>query len=177
MSPPARPASSTVAVIAPGPAISGIASGNAAMSRTCSSTALPAVSDWRVMRTPNAISLAIENSSSPPAMRKAGSEIESVRSSQSPASAAPVRIANAIRQARIATLRRAGGGRPAVMPRKAGMRPIGSTTTSSVTSAEMRKSRGIFSSRTALCRLAESAPELPRRRATPATLATSAVNY
>ena len=97
MSPPARPASSTVAVIAPGPAISGIASGNAAMSRTCSSTALPAVSDWRVMRTPNAISLAIENNSSPPAMRNAGSEIESVRNSQSPASAAPVRIAKAIR--------------------------------------------------------------------------------
>ena len=107
MSPPARPASSTVAVIAPGPAISGMASGNAAMSRTCSSTALPAVSDWRVMRTPNTISLAIENNSSPPAMRNAGSEIESVRNSQSPASAAPVRIANAIRQARSATLRRA----------------------------------------------------------------------
>ena len=39
-SPSARPASSTVAVIAPGPAISGMASGNAAMLRTCSSSAL-----------------------------------------------------------------------------------------------------------------------------------------
>src|ERR1041385_2538783 len=142
MSPPARPASSTVAVIAPGPAISGIASGKAAMSRTCSSIALPAVSDWRVMRTSNAISLAIENSKSPPAIRQAGSEMESVRSSQSPASAAPVRIPNAMRQARIATLRRAADGRPAVMPRKAGVNPIGSTTTSSGTRAKIRKSSG-----------------------------------
>ena len=102
-SPPARPASSTVAVIAPGPAISGMASGNAAMLRTCSSIALSAASDWRVMRTPNTISEAIENSSSPPAMRNAGSEIDSMRNSQSPISAAPARIANAIRQARSAT--------------------------------------------------------------------------
>src|SRR5437588_6413364 len=87
------------------------------------------------MRTPNAISDAIENNSSPPAIRKAGSEIDKVRNSQSPASAAPVRIAKAIRQARIATCRRAGCGRPAVTPRKAGVSPIGSTTTSSVTSA------------------------------------------
>ena len=84
-SPPARPASSTVAVMAPGPAISGMASGKAAMLRTCSSIASSASRDCRAMRTPNTISEAIENSSSPPAMRKAGSEIDSVRSSQSPA--------------------------------------------------------------------------------------------
>ena len=59
------------------------------------------------MRTPNTISEAIENSSRPPAMRKAGSVIDSVRSSQSPTSAVPTRIAAAIRQARSATLRRA----------------------------------------------------------------------
>ena len=63
--------------------------------------------DWRSMRTPNTISDAIENSSRPPAMRNAGSVIDSVRSSQSPASALPARIAAAIRQARSATLRRA----------------------------------------------------------------------
>ena len=107
----ARPASSTVAVIAPGPAISGMASGKAAMLRTCSSSAFPAASDWRAMRTPNTISEAIENSSSPPAMRNAGSEIDSVRSSQSPISAVPARIAAAIRQARNATCG-AARGRP-----------------------------------------------------------------
>ena len=86
-SPPLRPASSTVAVIAPGPAISGIASGKAAILRTCSSIASSAACDCRAMRTPNTISDAIENSSSPPAMRNAGSVIDSVRSSQSPTSA------------------------------------------------------------------------------------------
>ena len=63
--------------------------------------------DCRSMRTPNTISDAIENSSSPPAMRNAGSVIDNVRSSQSPTSALPARIAAAIRQARSATLRRA----------------------------------------------------------------------
>ena len=57
------------------------------MLRTCSSSALSAASAWRVMRKPNTISDAIENNSSPPAMRNAGSEIDSMRSSQSPISA------------------------------------------------------------------------------------------
>src|SRR5665647_2381240 len=47
-------------------------------------------------------------------------------------------IAVAIRQARNATLRRACGGRPCVMATKAGTRPTGSTTTSRVTSADMK---------------------------------------
>ena len=83
-SPPARPASSTVAVMAPGPAISGMASGKAAILRTRSSMASSACCDCRAMRTPNTISEAMENSSRPPAMRNAGSEIDSARSSQSP---------------------------------------------------------------------------------------------
>ena len=95
------------------------------------------------MRTPNTISDAIENSSKPPAMRKAGSEIDSVRSSQSPISALPARIAAAIRQARKATRRRSRIGRPCVMATKAGTRPSGSTTTTSVTKAEMRNSSGM----------------------------------
>ena len=98
------PASSTVAVMAPGPASSGIASGKAAMLRTCSSSACSASSpSWR-LRTPNTISDAIENSSSPPAMRNADSEISSVARSQSPISAAPIRIAPAMMLARTATL-------------------------------------------------------------------------
>ena len=66
-----------------------------------------------------------------------------MRNSQSPASAAPARITVAMRQARSATLRRAFGGRPCVMARNAGTSPIGSTTTSSVTRAEIMNSRGI----------------------------------
>ena len=45
--------------------------------------------------------------------------------------------------ARSATLRRARCGRPCVIARKDGTRPIGSTTTSNVTSAEMRNSSGM----------------------------------
>ena len=104
-SPPAWPASSSVAVIAPGPAISGIASGKAAMLRTCSSTASSACFDSRSMRTPNTISEAIANSSKPPAMRKAGSVMPSLPRSQSPISAVPARIAAAMMLARSATCR------------------------------------------------------------------------
>ena len=136
----ARPASNTAAVIAPGPAIKGMASGNAAMLRTCSSSACSAERDWRWVRKPNTISEAIENSKRPPAMRKAGSEIESVTSSQPPIRAAPTRIAAAIRLARSATLRRDLAARSCVTPMNAGTNPIGSTTTSSVTNAEMRNS-------------------------------------
>ena len=92
------------------------------------------------MRTPNTISDAMEKSSNPPAMRNAGKPIDNVRSSQSPASALPARIAAAIRQARKATRRRSRIGRPCVMATKAGTRPSGST---SVTKAEMRNSTGM----------------------------------
>ena len=50
----------------------------------------------RSMRSPNTISKAMANSRSPPAMRNAGSEMPSWRSSQSPISAAPIRMAPAI---------------------------------------------------------------------------------
>ena len=95
------------------------------------------------MRRPNTISDAIENSSKPPAMRKAGRPIDSVRSSQSPISALPARIAAAIRQARSATARRARSGRPWVIATKVGTRPSGSTTTTMVTRAEIRNSSGM----------------------------------
>ena len=62
--------------MAPGPAMSGIASGKAAMLRARSSTACSAASPSRRMRTPNTISVAIENNKRPPAMRKAESEID-----------------------------------------------------------------------------------------------------
>ena len=111
--------------MAPGPAINGMASGKAAILRTRSSIACSASCDWRPMRTPNTISEAMENSSSPPAMRKAGSAIDSVRNSQSPISAEPASTMAAISAARQATPRRDGSGRPWVMAMKAGTRPIG----------------------------------------------------
>jgi hypothetical protein len=107
------------------------------MLRTCSSTASSASWLSRRSRTPNTISEAIENNKSPPAMRNAGSEIDSVRNSQSPISALPIRIAPAMMLARTATLRRAGRGRSSVTARKVGTSPTGSTTTKSVSSAEI----------------------------------------
>ena len=53
-------------------------------------------------------------------MRNAGSVIDIVRSSQSPISALPARIAAAIRQARSATLRRDLAGSPCVTATKVG---------------------------------------------------------
>ena len=135
--PSAWAASSTVAVIAPGPAISGMASGKAAIWRR-SSTACSAVRDWRSIRTPNTISEAIENSSRPPAMRNAGSEMPRRVSSQSPTAAVPIRIAAAISEARMATWRRVDLGNPCVMATKVGTSPTGSTTTNSVTRVEIR---------------------------------------
>lgn len=73
-------------------------------------------------------------------MRKAGSEIDNMRSSQSPAKAAPARITVAMMQARSATLRRDFGGSPCVMAMKDGTSPIGSSTTRIVTKAEMANS-------------------------------------
>jgi hypothetical protein len=58
--------------------------------------------------------------------------------SQSPIKAAPTRIAAAIKAARTATCRRSDAESPSVMPMKVGAKPMGSTTTSRVTSAEMR---------------------------------------
>jgi hypothetical protein len=72
-----------------------------------------------------------------------GQPIESVRSSLSPINAAPARITAAIRQARNATARRDRLGRPWVTATNVGTRPSGSTTTTIVTSAEIRNSSGM----------------------------------
>ena len=76
-------------------------------------------------------------------MRKAGSPIDSVRSSLSPINAAPARIAAAVRQARNATAERERLARPWVMAKNVGTRPSGSTTTTIVTRAEIRNSSGM----------------------------------
>src|SRR5258707_15111483 len=75
-------------------------------------------------------------------MRNAGRPMPSCRSSQSPNSAAPASTPTAIRHARRPTCRRAASGSPSVTPRNAGASPIGSTTTNSVTKAEITNSIG-----------------------------------
>jgi hypothetical protein len=89
------------------------------------------------MRTPKTISEAIENKSSPPAIRKAASEICNVSRSQLPIKTEPARTMPAIMLARTATRRRAVRGSPSVTARKVGVSPIGSTTTNKVRKAEM----------------------------------------
>ena len=95
------------------------------------------------MRTPNTISEAMENSSRPPAMRKAGSEMPSVCSSQSPTKAVPARIAGgdeAGAQRDVA----ARGARQALRDgEEARHQPDRIDHDGSVTSAEMRNSSGI----------------------------------
>src|SRR5262249_41728738 len=111
------------------------------------SSACSAVRVCRSVRTPNTISEAIENNSRPPAMRKAGSEMPRVVSSQCPTRAAPTRMPAAMAEARSATLRWATEGRPWVTARKVGARPIGSTTTNKVTSGDNTESGGIGTGR------------------------------
>src|SRR5262245_17732408 len=76
-------------------------------------------------------------------MRKAGNEIDKVRNSQSPINALPAKIRPAIMAARTATFRRAASGKSCVTPMKLGTSPMGSTTSTSVTKAEMRNSAGM----------------------------------
>lgn len=73
-------------------------------------------------------------------MRKAGSEMPSLRKSQSPKKAHEASTTKAIRLARQATCRRWSAEKPWVTPRKIGTRAKGSTITNSVTSALVRNS-------------------------------------
>ena len=137
--PSARPAKRIIAVMAPGPAISGIASGKAATLRIRSCvTATSAVCCLRSLRRSNTISKAIQNRSSPPAIRNAGRPTPRSRSSTSPPRPKKARMQNAISAARAATRRRSSAVMPRVTDRKIGASPGGSTVTRSVTSAEAR---------------------------------------
>ena len=122
--------------MAPGPARSGIATGKAAMLRISScSIACVTAPVLRSVRLANTISKAIQNSSRPPAMRKAGKVMPRWRRSQSPMTALPARMAKAMIEARVATCRRSARENPPVSPRNSGTIAIGSMITSKVTKA------------------------------------------
>ena len=127
-SPPVRPASSTVAVMAPGPAISGMASGKAAMLRTRSSSACFGGRDLALDAHAKHHFRGDGKQQQPAGDAEGGQRNAEVASSLSPISAAPARMAAAIRLARIATWRRAAAGMPWVIARKVGASPTGSST-------------------------------------------------
>jgi len=83
--------------------------------------------DWRA----NTMSIAIRNSSTPPAILKAGSPIPKVRSSQSPLNAKISRIMAASSVPLMAMRRRWIWPPPWVSAPNMGVTPIGSTTTNS----------------------------------------------
>ncbi len=158
-----------MAVMAPGPAISGMARGNVAVTPEGG----PACSRSRSARCWNTISKAMANSSKPPAMRKAASEMPSRLKSQSPIRALPASTQKAIRLASRATLRRVASSSPLVRPIKTGPMPIGSITTSRVTKAEINCS-GMSGFRRAIFRASSayfSAPGafVPQKAASVAT--------
>ena len=140
-SPLVCPASSMVAVMAPGPAMRGIASGNAATLRIWSrSMADLATLLLRAVRRSNTISKAIQNSSNPPAIRKAGSVIPSNDRIFCPATAKNASASVAINVARQATCRLSAAVIPTVKARNMGAIAGGSTVTSKVTKAFDRNS-------------------------------------
>ena len=130
--------------MAPGPAISGMASGKAATLRMWSWViAVSAVAALRAVRSSNTISKAIQNSSRPPAMRKAGRLMPIAFSTKSPPKPKNAMMPKAMMQARTATWRCSALFMPRVTERKIGARPGGSMVTSSVTSVDEKKSASI----------------------------------
>ena len=127
--------------MAPGPAISGSASGKTAMLWMWSRViATSLVFSLRSLRRSKIISKAIQKSSRPPAMRKAPMEMPSNDSTPAPVSANTARMQKAISEPRSATCLRCGRVMPTVSPRKIGARPGGSMVTSRVVMALTRRS-------------------------------------
>lgn len=107
MSLPTLEDSNNVAVIAPGPAIRGIAKGKTAIFFMCSGVIVVfSVDDLRSCRRSNNISNAVQKSKKPPEILKAGNDIESLTSNHSPTIANIPNMKNAIAQARNAVSRR-----------------------------------------------------------------------
>ncbi len=120
-----------IVAIAPGPAMSGRARGKTEGS-VVGTSARPSRLGCRFS---NSISSAVRNSSSPPAIRKAGMEMPRKVRIDSPSSAKAMRMPTLMRQARRAMVRRAAAVMPAVMATKMGARPMGSITTKSAVKA------------------------------------------
>ncbi len=86
--------------MAPGPATSGIASGNTAMSSSERAAAARSSGEARSTRRALTMSAAVRNSSTPPAAFMAGRPMPRAASSPCPASPNTASTAKAIRQAR-----------------------------------------------------------------------------
>ncbi len=129
---PSWPVRRIIVAKAPGPAMSGVASGKTDGSSAWGSSAW----SWRrSLRRSNSISRAVRNSRIPPAMRKAGIEMPKKLSTDSPAIPNMVSRPKAIRQARIAMPRLTLAVSPWVRAAKRGARPIGSMITKRATKA------------------------------------------
>src|SRR6056297_402578 len=132
--------------IAPGPAISGMASGKTeGSSLSSSSSASSACPCRRLVRRWNSMSRAVRNNRIPPAIRNAGMEMPTKPSTASPKAAKTIRISAAVMQARRAMARRRAASIPCVRATKSGVMPTGSIMTNSVTKAVMRKVGSIAS--------------------------------
>ena len=126
------PTISRMVVSAPGPAMSGNASGNTEMSslKRASASSRPVVErppDWRA----NTMSMAMRNKRMPPAILKAGRLIPRVCSSQAPMKANMSRMAVASSVPLKAMRRRWMSSQPPVSAPNMGVTPNGSTTTNS----------------------------------------------
>ena len=123
--------SKIIVVIAPGPAIKGMARGNTDGSFSAGSASLCAAR--RLRRPVNNISSAVRNNSIPPEIRNAGSEIPRKVNADSPNRQKINRMTAPITVARKAIARRAAAVSPLVKLTNTGVNPTGSMMTKSVT--------------------------------------------
>ena len=123
--------SKIIVVIAPGPAIKGIARGNTDGSFSAGSASLCAAR--RLRRPVNNISSAVRNNSIPPEIRNAGSDMPRKVNADSPNRQKINRMTAPITVARKAIARRAAAVSPLVKLTNTGVNPIGSMMTKSVT--------------------------------------------
>ena len=139
--PSARETHSMALAIDPGPAIIGMAIGKTEMS---SASGVPSIEfarfSRRAVRRSNTMSSAIMNSITPPAIRKLARLMPNASSIGFPSSAKNIRIAQAIREARMAIARRCRPSVPRVRLAKMGAQPGGSMITRKVTSADPNSS-------------------------------------
>ena len=152
--------------MAPGPAISGVASGKTDGSGTvCGASVWPS---RRLVRRSNSISSAVRNSRTPPATRKAGMEMPTKPMTASPNTVNSASRTSATQQARRPMARRSDVGAPCVSAAKSGVSPIGSIITKSVTKAVMRAVVSMSSIYTSRRSSAKSGPPgSVRRRSQP----------
>src|SRR5262245_20623627 len=139
ISAPACPTRISRLAIAPGPAISGIASGKTlTSSRERASSSSSSVSRW--CGAASTMPTAIRNNSTPPAIRNASMLIPSLSSTKSPSVAKPKSTIPATVTALRATRFCSARERSPTRPRNTGAMPTGSMTTKSVMNARSASS-------------------------------------